>query len=95
MFDDPYEYAQVPNRFLRAKLTEKPSWYSYYFARNLVLGTRRTRRPLKVTIGVAARIVAELGVSATLRKSRRQRVRLLLAGLRDGLLGRAGKYRLP
>lgn len=95
VFDDPYEYTQARTPLLRARLTDKPTWYAYYFTRNLILGTRRTRRPLVVRARIVARIAAELGVSATLRSSRRKRVRLLLAGIRDGLLGRAGKYRVP
>lgn len=95
VFDDPYEYVAAPGPVLKTRLTDKPAWYAYYFTRNLILGTRRTRRPLVVQARVVARIVGELGVSATLRNSRRKRVRLLLAGIRDGLLGRAGKYRVP
>lgn len=95
VFDDPYEYAERRAPLLGARLTEKPTWYSYYFSRNLILATRGKRRPWSVKAGVAARISAEIGVSATLRRRRRERVRLLVRGIRDGLKGKGGKGEVP
>jgi GT2 family glycosyltransferase len=95
VFDDPMEYATRSIGGRAVTLTDKPPWYAYYFARNLLLASRDTHRPLRVRAEVAARISAEVLVSATLRSRRRERLRLLAAGVRDGLTGRHGKYRVP
>jgi GT2 family glycosyltransferase len=95
VFEDPYEYATRGVGPVRAKLTSKPSWYAYYFSRNLVLASRRARPPVRVRARVIARIAAEIGVTAALRPDRANRLKLLLAGIRDGLRGRAGKYVVP
>lgn len=91
VFDDPYEYTTVRG----ASLTDKPSWYAYYFARNLILAAGRTALPPGVKAQLAVRIAAEFAVSATLRSDRRERLKLLAAGVRDGIRHQTGKYAVP
>ncbi len=91
VFDDPYEYKQVGG----VSITDKPSWYAYYFARNLVLASSRAKVPASVKAQLVARIAGEFAVSATLRSKRRERLGLLTAGLVDGFRGKTGKYRVP
>ncbi len=89
--DDGYEYQRSQGLWI----TDKPAWYAYYFARNLILTAKRTHQPLPVQGLALARVLLELGVSATLRKQKRARLSATLHGLRDALRSRAGKWRLP
>jgi hypothetical protein len=91
VFDDPYEYKRAAG----VLITDKPSWYAYYFARNLILASGRTRLPPRIAAELAVRIAGEFAVSATLRSKRRERLRLLAAGVRDGLRNKTGKYVVP
>ncbi len=94
-FDDPYEYAARRVGPVRATLTDKPSWYAYYFSRNLILAARRQRPPLRVRAALVARIAAEVGVTVVARPQKRVRLRLLAQGVWDGLRGRSGKGSVP
>jgi GT2 family glycosyltransferase len=91
VFDDPYEYKRVGP----ATITDKPSWYAYYFARNLLLAAQRAHLPPAIKAQLAVRIAGEFAVSATLRSRRRERLGLLATGVRDGLRGTTGKFRVP
>jgi hypothetical protein len=95
VFEDPMEYATRTVAGRSVTLTDKPPWYSYYFARNLMLASRWTHRSLGVRARVAARISGEVVVSATLRSRRRERLRLLASGVWDGLRDVRGKSDVP
>jgi hypothetical protein len=90
--DDSYEYRRIAGRVW---LSDKPGWYSYYFARNLLLAARRTRRHALLRCCVVGRVASEYAVIAALRSEKGKRLQYLTAGLRDGLRGRSGKWRLP
>jgi len=90
--DDSYEYRRLAGR---AWLSDKPSWYSYYYARNFLLVAERTMQPSLVRAAVLGRALSEYAVAAAVRSDKRARLRNLTAGLRDGLRGRSGKWRLP
>ena len=91
VFTDDYEYRTAAG----VTVTDKPSWYSYYHARNLILATRRTKSGLVTGGVVAARIALEVGVALLLREHKVDRVRLLALGALDGVLGKAGKGPVP
>jgi GT2 family glycosyltransferase len=88
---DSYEYNKTPVGYV----TNKPSWYAYYFARNLLLAARRTQQPRAVKLAAMSRVVLEFAVTAALRNDKRKRVRAIAEGLVDGLRDRGGKWRLP
>jgi hypothetical protein len=92
VFDDPYEFRELVGGMHR---TDKAAWYSYYFARNLLLIGQRTQQPLPMLAALAARIALEGLVSATLRPDRAQRLRLLCRGVVDGLAGKSGFRQAP
>jgi len=90
--DDAYEYRRLSSG---TWLSDKPSWYSYYYARNLLLAARRSHGPLLLQATVLGRVLSEFAVIAALRSEKRARLGFLSAGLRDALRGRSGKWRLP
>ncbi len=90
--DDGYEYRAHRLGPLRFHVSDKPAWYAYYFARNLVLVARKHRRG---RVGVGARIGVELGLVATLRRDKATRLRYLARGVLDGLRDVRGKWDLP
>lgn len=92
---DDYEYRTRGRRFAQVTVTDKPSWYSYYHARNLILAVRRTKSGFMARSVVAARIALEAGLALALRDEKADRLRLLAQGVRDGFLGRAGKGPVP
>lgn len=86
---DDYEYAKASIRGMQ--ICEKPAWYAYYQARNLVLITRRNRRsPANYAI-VAGRLAQEFVLTTLFRPNKRKRYGLLARGLRDGAIGCSGK----
>ena len=92
-FVDDREYTS----HVGGKLTvsDKPTWYEYYSPRNLILVARRTEQPLDVKLVVAARI-GLMGVMAlAFKNKKRERLRYLARGVRDGLRGVAGKSEIP
>jgi hypothetical protein len=91
--DDGYEFRRVGWSPLR--ISDKPSWYAYYFARNLLLLARRTRISRVRKLAVAGRIALETGVTIVARRQKRERLVYLASGVIDGLRGRNGKWRLP
>jgi GT2 family glycosyltransferase len=89
--EDPYEYRRTPVGYV----TRKPSWYAYYYARNLILAARRTRQPPAVRGLAVTRVVFELGVTLVLRRDKKARLLATTQGLLDALRNRSGKWRLP
>lgn len=94
--EDPYEHRTAHIAGVSLTTADKPVWYAYYFARNLLLVARRNTgfTPWRWA-GVGARFGVEALLTATVRKDRRRRVRYLLAGVRDAVTGRTGKWDLP
>lgn len=88
VLDDDYEYHTVRRGPIRLRLSNKPAWYEYYFARNLLFAASRTNRPLAA---VAAKLATEVVLAATFRREPLHRLALLARGTLDGLKGRAGK----
>jgi rhamnosyltransferase len=95
VFVDGYECRTVRVAGRDVTITDKPSWYTYYQIRNLLLCTRRAAHTPTDWAIAAGRIGLELGLSGLVRNDRSRRLRHLAAGVRDGLLGRTGKWRLP
>ena len=89
--EDPYEYVQKGP----VTITDKPSWYAYYQARNLVLVTRWNLQPPIYWATVAGRLGLEVCLTVALRPDKRTRLNYLAHGLFDGLRGRAGKWMVP
>lgn len=92
---DDYEYR--PHRVLgrTLHLTQKPPWYAYYQARNLLLIARRLHSPPTEYAVLTLRLLMEVGATALFRNDKLTRYRLLAAGVLDGLRARAGKGRVP
>jgi GT2 family glycosyltransferase len=93
VFNDGYEFQQVLGGAVHR--SDKPAWYSYYFARNLILVARRTHQGAAICTALGLRIAMESVVSATLRPNRAQRLRLIGKGLLDGLTGKSGFLHKP
>lgn len=89
--DDNYEFRRRGG----VKVSDKPAWYAYYHARNLILVARRNEQPLPFQALVGARVLLEYGLTTALRPQKMLRYRLLTRGLIDGLRGKSGKWRLP
>ncbi len=88
---DGYEYRSVGP----VQVTNKPPWYAYYFARNLLLATKLTNQPLPIKALALSRVAIELGITLALRREKRARINATLEGIVDGLRARQGKWRLP
>lgn len=91
VFEDPYEFRAVQRRARGVYVTEKPAWYAYYFARNLLLIRRQLRPAWPMGASLVSRILLEAGVTALLRPQKRERFALLARGVRDGLRGVTGQ----
>ncbi len=92
--DDNYEYRAYAVGGRALHVTDKPPWYTYYGARNLMLLLRRTRRPTSLFLVAAMRIVLEVVVIGLMRQRKLLRYRLLGHGVVDGLRNRGGRRRL-
>jgi rhamnosyltransferase len=93
LFEDGYEFKAVMGGAVHR--SDKPAWYSYYFARNLILVARRTHQGAATFAALGLRIAMESVVSATLRPNRGERLRLIGRGLLDGLRGKSGFTHSP
>ena len=91
--DDGYELRPVAGSSVY--ISDKPAWYAYYAARNLVLVTKRVRPGPLRALAVASRIALEAGDTVVARRDKRARLSYLAHGVADGLRGRTGKWRLP
>lgn len=97
LYDHGYEQIIVTSALYRdnqeydssavGKVTRKPYWRTYYNSRNLVLAVRRCRNTPLYHAVVAFRIVRELALTLLVRDEKMKRLRLLLAGARDGYRG--------
>jgi GT2 family glycosyltransferase len=94
-FVDNYEATTTGVGPFVVSLSDKPTWYSYYVARNLMLTASRTRRSPAVRGALVARIAAECLAASTVRGRRSVRLGLLLRGIFDGARGTAGKGPVP
>lgn len=90
IFEDPYEFRSLealPGTYI----TDKPTWYAYYFARNLLLIRKQLRPAWPMEASLWSRIALEFGVTACFRSRKRERLSLLARGVTDGLRGVTGK----
>jgi GT2 family glycosyltransferase len=69
------------------KVARKPYWRSYYASRNLILAVIRCRNTPLYHLTVLFRIVRECALTMLVRDMKWKRLRLLLAGARDGYRG--------
>jgi GT2 family glycosyltransferase len=90
--DDDYEYRLHRVGPFALHVSDKPAWYAYYQARNLVLIARRHRRGGPF---VGGRLAIELALTAAVRRDKGTRLAYLARGLADGLRGRVGKWLAP
>lgn len=90
VFDDDYEYDRKTLLGYPIFITCKPSWYSYYTARNLILFVRRSRIGVLGWMFVLRRVAREFGLTLLFRSQKRHRLSLLLKGLVDGWRGITG-----
>ncbi len=95
VFEDNYEYREAVLGSARLHITDKPTWYAYYHLRNLILITRRCGRGPLTWAVLAGRLAQEVALTVTQRPDKQRRLSFLLSGVRDGLLGRSGKWRFP
>lgn len=94
---DEYEYREVSVLGRRSVLMDKPAWALYYSVRNQ-LAIRLYRRPTtarRFKVVAWALLMAVHAVSSTRRFGSDGTLRAYLCGVRDGLLNRRGKWRLP
>ena len=95
VFVDHYEYREFKVLGRSFYIADKPAWYAYYFARNLIAATKRNNPdPLSFSI-LTLRLVQEALVTAALRRDKQQRAELLLRGIVDGIRGKMGKRAFP
>ncbi len=96
VFEDPYEFKVLPAAGGELYVTDKPAWYAYYFARNLILIGGRLRPNWPVRASLVCRIALECGATTLLRSRKQERLRLLARGIIDGVRGVTGKLdRVP
>ncbi|MBC7174072.1 MAG: glycosyltransferase family 2 protein, partial [Polyangiaceae bacterium] len=89
---DDYEYRRYALGPVGFYASEKPAWYAYYQARNLVLVARRHGRG---GFGVAGRLAIEVGLVTLVRHEKSKRLSFLARGLFDAARGRLGKWTFP
>jgi hypothetical protein len=83
VFDDNYEY----QRAFVGHVIRKPAWRTYYMTRNLILAVHRNRNRFIYQITTAFRCILECGLILFVRDKKWTRLRLLWAGVIDGLRG--------
>lgn len=88
LLDDYYEYRAVGPKALNIYVSDKPAWYEYYFARNLLLGSKRLGRDVKE---VTPRLALEAALIAAVRPGKVSRYWNFGRGLVDGLRGSTGQ----
>lgn len=92
---DDYEFREHRIFGRTVHLADKPSWYAYYQQRNLALIARSTGGKAVSWPGLFGRLIADIALTVLLRDNKRERLQLLLRGLRDGLRGLTGKGPVP
>lgn len=89
--DDGYEYRKVG----ASHVIDKPSWYAYYYARNMLLVPWLTQQPLWVHGLAWLRVLLELLVTLLLRTDKKARLLATVEGMADGARHVRGKWHLP
>ena len=92
---DDYEFRPVRVFGRTLHLAEKPSWYSYYQSRNLLLIGRRTKRSAIGAFSIVVRTLVDFGTILLFRDAKRERLRLMTRGLKDGMRNLTGKGPVP
>jgi len=81
IYPDNYEYKKT----WFGKTVDKPAWRTYYYARNLILAIRRSRKqPLYYAVA-AYRLLLEFGLILMARDCKWERTKFLFRGALDGL----------
>ena len=86
-FHDDYEYQAVSLLAREFRIARKPAWYGYYQIRNLILILRRTRAGPDGWLFLVRRLLRELSFAILFRSHKRERLKMLLFGLIDGVRG--------
>lgn len=94
-FCDNYEFRRVSFLGLSLTVSDKPSWYSYYYGRNLLTIIRRIRVNPPTAWAIYFRIVIEFCLTVLFRDQKGRRLRYLATGTLDGLKGRLGMQPPP
>ncbi len=95
MFIDDREYL---TRYVFGKkltVSDKPSWYAYYFARNFILVGKEKTRTWDERATIAARIGLEIAVTTVFKPKPIERLTYMAKGIKDGLVGKNGKWKFP
>jgi GT2 family glycosyltransferase len=92
---DSYEFTSVRFFGRAVQLAAKPSWYMYYQLRNLALIARRSQCHAVTWSSLALRTMIDVGLVLIFRDHKVERLRLLFAGLLDGLRNVSGKGPIP
>jgi len=95
VYRDTMEYRQVRLPGFSLYITDKPSWYAYYVARNLILVSRRSGQGVTGLLVVLARVAQEVVVTLLFRREKLRRLRLLALGTLDGIRGIGGRGPVP
>ena len=92
--DEDYESVEKRIGPFAVHVSDKPAWYAYYGARNLVLIGKRVGTPARA-VGLAAIMIKDSITNLVARGAKQDRAALVVSGLRDGLLNRSGKWVRP
>lgn len=92
---DDYEYGTHRAIGLQLTIADKPSWYAYYHARNLLRLSLDQPHPVVHGAIAGARIVQEAILSALFKDEKVRRLQLLLRGTADALDRRMGRGPVP
>jgi GT2 family glycosyltransferase len=89
-FIDDYEYQSVRLFNRTIHIADRPAWYAFYHARNLVLIARRLRPGFEGWSFVMRRLIQEAILVMLFKKKKTRRIGLMVRGIRDGLLNKGG-----
>lgn len=92
---DNYEFAPVRILGREVHLATKPTWYAYYHLRNLLLIASGTGGKAASRLSILGRMLVDVALITLYRDHKRERLRLLLKGVIDGLRGVTGKGPVP
>ena len=93
---DSYEYKAVKFSPAGKTIADKPMWYGYYDARNLILiALHRLNAPALSAFIIFRVLLGLLLVSFKFKDNKKKAVSFCLAGIKDGLKNNSGKWLLP
>jgi hypothetical protein len=92
---DNYEYHPVSLFGRKVYLARKPSWYTYYHVRNLILIAKKSRGMAATIPATMLRVVIDFFLILGFRDQKLLRLKLTFLGLLAGFRGQTGKGPLP